>query len=159
MEPLADRTRAALVELEVAGLPCAFPPARGIEDQTIKEQFVEPQRRCPYRLLGGAAALAIAIAAVAGYLLTRGGGVTVVGNSLAAIDPGTDRIVSDLRVGQLTGSPGVAVGAGSVWVVNQGDGTVSRVAVDSGRVTRTIHVGGAPNSVAVSAGRVWVSVD
>ena len=52
----------------------------------------------------------------------------------------------------------VAVGLGSVWVANSGDGTVSRVDPASGRVTHTIPVGASPQDVVVAAGRVWVSV-
>ena len=52
----------------------------------------------------------------------------------------------------------MAVGAGSVWVAS-GDGTVSRIDPNSGRVVATITVGGTPEDVAVGAGAVWVTVE
>ena len=54
---------------------------------------------------------------------------------------------------------GVAVGSGSVWVANSGDGTVSRVDPERGRVIEVIHVGGSPQSLVYADHRVWVSVD
>ena len=53
----------------------------------------------------------------------------------------------------------IAVGSGSVWVANSGDGTVSRVDPEQGRVIEVIQVGGSPQSVVYADNRVWVSVD
>ena len=57
------------------------------------------------------------------------------------------------------GPAGIAVGAGSVWVANSGDGTVTRIDPDGARSRETIQVGGSPQSVVVAGGRVWVTVD
>ncbi len=59
-----------------------------------------------------------------------------------------------IRVGN--GPNGVATGAGSVWVANARDGTVSRVDPGSLRVVDTDHVGGDPSSVGVVGGTVYV---
>jgi YVTN family beta-propeller protein len=52
----------------------------------------------------------------------------------------------------------VAVGEGSAWVANSGDGTVTRIDA-AGRVTATIPVGGALAGIAVGERLVWVAVD
>ena len=53
---------------------------------------------------------------------------------------------------------GVAFGAGSIWVANAGDGTVSRIDPFTGRVVRTIDVGGSPTGIVVVGDEVWVTV-
>ena len=50
----------------------------------------------------------------------------------------------------------MAVGAGSVWVANAGDGTVSRVDAEARQVV-TIDVGGDPSAVAFGGGSAWVA--
>ena len=54
---------------------------------------------------------------------------------------------------------GVAVGAGSVWVANSGDGTVTRIDPRTDKAHATIVVGGSPQAITVADGRVWVTVD
>jgi streptogramin lyase len=53
---------------------------------------------------------------------------------------------------------GVGVGAGSVWVAGQEDGTVSRIDPRSGRILATIDVGYFPQWLAVDERSVWVGV-
>jgi ABC-type transport system substrate-binding protein/DNA-binding SARP family transcriptional activator/streptogramin lyase len=77
-------------------------------------------------------------------------------DELVRIDPSTDAPVDSIRVGRFPTA--VAVGFGSVWVANARDGTVTRLDPSSG-AKRTIHVGGSPQSLAIAAGRVWVTVD
>src|SRR5262249_50335325 len=55
-------------------------------------------------------------------------------------------------------SVGVALGEGSVWVTNNLDGTLSRIDPRTNRVVQTIKVGGNPTWIAVSHGRLWVTV-
>ena len=50
----------------------------------------------------------------------------------------------------------LAAGAGSVWIANGRDGTVSRVDRGRGQVT-TIDVGGEPTAVAFGDGSLWVA--
>ena len=52
----------------------------------------------------------------------------------------------------------MAVGGGSVWVANSGDGTVTRINPTTDKPV-TITVGGSPQALTVAAGRVWVTVD
>jgi YVTN family beta-propeller protein len=56
-------------------------------------------------------------------------------------------------------SPGaVAVGAGSVWVANSGESSVSRVDAASNKLTETISVSHHPQGVAAAGGLVWVTL-
>ena len=74
----------------------------------------------------------------------------------AEIDPQTGRVLRTVRVGRLPRA--VAVGAGSVWVANERDRTVTRI--DPGTLdTETIAVGGVPTDIAAGEGGVWVTVD
>jgi YVTN family beta-propeller protein len=52
----------------------------------------------------------------------------------------------------------IAYGAGSVWVTNAGDGTISRIDPATNNVTKTIKVGNDPEGIIVGEGRVWVAV-
>ncbi len=57
-------------------------------------------------------------------------------------------------------SPGaVALGAGSVWVANTLDGTVSRIDPRTSVVTSTIEVGESPSGIAAGDDAVWVSTE
>ena len=60
-------------------------------------------------------------------------------NSVALIDPETDRIAGHVPVGWRPAA--VAVGHDSVWVANADDGTVSRIDPGSMTVVRTIGIG------------------
>jgi YVTN family beta-propeller protein len=52
------------------------------------------------------------------------------------------------------------VGEGSVWVLNQGDGTVSRVDTKTGKLLATIPAGipGLGGEIAYGGGSVWATV-
>jgi ABC-type transport system substrate-binding protein/class 3 adenylate cyclase len=57
------------------------------------------------------------------------------------------------------GPDAVAVGSGSVWVANAGDGTVSEVSPTARRaVGHPIYVGNGPSGIAVGEGAVWVAL-
>jgi len=68
-------------------------------------------------------------------------------DSAGAADP--------IRVGR--GPDAVAVGAGSVWVANELDDTVTRVDRARRTAVSTLRVGSAPSAIAVGAGAVWVA--
>jgi DNA-binding SARP family transcriptional activator len=101
------------------------------------EPELEPPARAPIllsrdvstrgRLLVVGGLLAAAATAVGVALLTQDGSgpVVVSPNSVAVIDPATNRIVAAVPVGE---SPGpIVAGLGSVWVLNRNDFTVSRI--------------------------------
>ncbi len=75
-------------------------------------------------------------------------------NSVAVIDPATNRIVGEVPVGARPGA--VAAGAGAIWVGNRDDGTVSRVAPSSLAVLRTLPVGAEPTGLAAAGRELWV---
>jgi YVTN family beta-propeller protein len=53
----------------------------------------------------------------------------------------------------------IAIGEGAVWVLNRGDGTVSRIDPKSNKVSATVDVGKASGSgwIAAGEGSVWLS--
>jgi YVTN family beta-propeller protein len=101
-------------------------------------------------------ALPILAAAAGTYWLVRGSppSVAIVRNSVAAIDPATDRVVADVPVGDEPTR--LSVGGGDVWSLNAGS-TVSRI--DAGRVNgvRTFAIGPAPGDIAYGAGALWTA--
>jgi hypothetical protein len=80
-------------------------------------------------------------------------------DALLKIDPADPRTSQTIAVG---GRPRfLSIGEGSVWVMNQADGTVSRVDA-GGAVVATIDVSDAPirgGDIAVGGGSVWVRTE
>jgi YVTN family beta-propeller protein len=79
----------------------------------------------------------------------------VVQNSVAVIDPRTNRVVADVPVGLRPS--GVAAGEDAVWVANEDASTVSRIDPKSRKVTDTIRVGAHATDIAVGSGAVGVA--
>jgi YVTN family beta-propeller protein len=75
-------------------------------------------------------------------------------NAVLRIDTRTGR-AKRIQVGRF--SVGVAVGFGSVWVVERQDDTVRRIDPVTGRTRRVIAVGHVPADVKVGLGSVWVT--
>jgi YVTN family beta-propeller protein len=74
------------------------------------------------------------------------------------VDPRTNLITDRVSVGP---NPRfTTVGGGSIWTVNQGDGTVSRVDVKTRKLVADIAVGvpGGGGEIAYGDGYVWVTV-
>jgi streptogramin lyase len=79
-------------------------------------------------------------------------------NVLTAADAGTGEVLASIPVGP---NPRfLTAGGGSVWTLNQGDGTVSRVDEKSRRLTATIAAGipGLGGDICYGANSVWASV-
>jgi YVTN family beta-propeller protein len=68
----------------------------------------------------------------------------------------TNEVVRELPVGK--GPSAIAAGAGSLWVANTDDGTVSRIDPEKRTVTETIELGHRPLGVLVHDDFVWVTV-
>ncbi|TMK69311.1 MAG: DUF3040 domain-containing protein, partial [Actinobacteria bacterium] len=103
---------------------------------------------------GGLALLAVVVAAVA-ISSDGGGGIAVSPNSVAVIDPGTDKLTADSPVG--VKPTDLSVGDGAVWVANSGDASVSQIDTQTHRVTATIAPGSAVDGMAAGVGAVWTS--
>jgi YVTN family beta-propeller protein len=112
----------------------------------------------PRRRIGLAVGGAVLVAGlVVGVIYAFGGSdrpLLAYANSLAVIDPANNKVVRVVPVGDTP--RGVAVGRHAVWVANSADGTVSKVDVDTLRVTKTIGIGAQAGELVESNGLVWV---
>ena len=113
------------------------------------------RRRDISLIAAGAVVLAAGIAAGAYELTKTRAAVLAVPNSLAAIDPNTNRVTGYTVVGNTPTA--VAVGAGSVWVLNSNEQTVSRIDLGTGKLQRTIPAVTPASNLAFSHGAVWVA--
>lgn len=114
-------------------------------------------RRTPGRRLVLAGVVLLAVAAAAALAQSGGGGrggLLAPPNSLAAIDAHTGRVVAQVGVGARPGA--LVAAAGSVWVANRDDATVSRVDEHTLQVRRTIAVTDPPTALAATRAGVWV---
>ena len=68
-----------------------------------------------------------------------------------------DGSVTDPSIEVGSSPAGIAVGDGSVWVTNAGDGTVMRIDPGTGDVTAEMPVGTAPSGVAFGDGALWIT--
>jgi YVTN family beta-propeller protein len=140
-----------LFQLDVEGLPSTFPPPQAEE---------APSRGRSRRLtLVGAGLAAAAVAAVLALTFGLSGSAHTLSHldadSAGAIDPGSNHLVSEAKVGSGPGK--MASGFGSVWVVNDFGGTVSRIDPATGTVQDTIQVDADPTAIAVAGDSVWVT--
>jgi YVTN family beta-propeller protein len=146
----------ALKELERAILaqdPSLQAPRRPVPPVGLAAKRL---RRAGLLLAAGGVLLVAAITTVA--LILAGSGsdqVRVAGNALAVIDPRHNQVVGAVPVGTRPGA--ISYHAGSLWVANQDDQTVSRVDPRTLRTVRAIPVGDPPTGIAASADRVWVA--
>ncbi|MGH9597751.1 MAG: hypothetical protein ACRD3K_13225 [Edaphobacter sp.] len=79
-------------------------------------------------------------------------------NALIKIDPSTNRVALQIPVGK---NPRfLTSGANSVWTLNQGDGTITRVSTKSGQRLADIaaNISGAGGEISFGFGSVWATV-
>ena len=93
--------------------------------------------------------------------LYAGGLVWVTGfdsNQVIAVDPTTNTIAAWIPTGPHPRF--LTSGAGSIWTLNQGDGSITRVDIKSRSATATIKAGipGRGGEIAYGAGSVWATV-
>jgi len=143
-DPVLDLLPQAPVEA-TPGPPAAQPERAGRGRQPRRSAFF-------------AAALVSAAVLVGALWLGRGAGesaaMTVPPNSVAAIDPATNRVIGHTRVGHTPTA--VSAGAGGIWVLNANEETVSRIDPRTREAGRRIATGGTPTDLTVGAGAVWV---
>jgi streptogramin lyase/predicted Ser/Thr protein kinase len=138
--------------------------ALGLQAPTAERPTARRARpaKKPHRNAGFVAALVgigAVLAIVVGILFAGGGGGETIGppaNSVARIDADSTAFSTPVSVGQ--DPTGIAIGEdGDLWVINQGDSTVSRIVPDSGEVTSTKSTLGIPSGVAAGEGAVWIT--
>lgn len=152
----AERTAAA------GDVAAGFRSALGLEAPAGGRVVVRRRKPKPRRRRALIAAIVAGIALLAGagvFLLTQGGGASVVvpsADSVARIDASTNAFDEAVRVGE--DPTGVAIGEdGDVWVINQGDSTVNRIDPDTGEVTPAKSTLGIPTGIAAGEGAVWIT--
>jgi streptogramin lyase len=148
-----------LYQAATDGLPASFPPIRREAElaEAAEAAIAAPLWRRPAVVAAAALGLAALVAAVA-FVATRdsaGGLSGVRANYVGLIDPETNTIVAEVAVGIRPGP--VAAGAGSVWVGNLQDRTLTRIDPRQRTSAGTIGLENrTPTGVAVDAGAIWV---
>ncbi|HTN22964.1 MAG TPA: BTAD domain-containing putative transcriptional regulator [Solirubrobacteraceae bacterium] len=123
----------------------------------LQSPTIARARRHPRALMAGGGLLIAA--AVAVFVATGGSGSDtarlppVAGDSLAGIDPGSNRIIATIPLGATPTS--VSADADAVWALSADDQTIARVDAR----TKSVHVfgvGAVPTDLATGAGALWV---
>jgi YVTN family beta-propeller protein len=131
---------------------------RAAAQRAITRPGAPARARLPLRGRLAAAALAVLAIAAGGALLFGGedgtGLAAIDENTVGLIDADSGRITAQYSVGRDPGA--IAAGAGSVWVANRLDGTVSRITRARLEVA-PIPVEGEPTGLAFGAGSLWVA--
>jgi YVTN family beta-propeller protein len=137
-------------------------PGNGAPPEVAAPERHPVRDRGPSHRLTVAFVLVLALAVVAAaaiaatFLRDDAAPIIAAPNSLAIIDPKTDRVVTSVPVGIRPGP--VAVGAGSIWVGNLDDRTLTRIDVRKQQPVANISLGDrTPTGLAVGAGAVWVA--
>lgn len=160
-----------IYQLDVGGLPSAFPPLRtgdaptayaGKEDELV--EAAAAVRRPFYRrplAIGALAGVLAAAVAIPVFALGRGSGgkeplELVQDNAVAVVDVDSRTIVDEAA--EIQSPQRVAAGEGSIWVTSSSrGGSVVRLGLQSHDVVDTIEVGSGPIGIAIGAGSVWVA--
>lgn len=131
-------------------LPAADPAAAPADARRRRPALVT--------LLTGVVAAAVCVPVIASDEGRSGPGeqvAAVAGNSVAVVDPGSGRLVADVRLG--TGPADVTAASRAVWVTNPDSATVTRIDRATRTVRQTIRVGDGPSAIAAGAGAIWVA--
>ena len=145
-----------LYQAAADGLPTEFLPLRP-DAELAPVAPVVPFWRRPATIAAAAVGAALVVAVIAALLLRDGEtSVAVRANSVAVVDPANGRVVDDIQVGTRPGP--ITFGAGSVWVGNLDDGSVSRIDARERTVLRNIPLEDrTPTGLAFGFGAVWVA--
>ena len=129
-----------------------------LEPPATLEPAGAPARAARRRnVLVSVAAILVVLGLSAVYLATRQGADPLLAEpgSVAVIDPGTNRLVSVVPAG--TTPTSIVSGEGSVWTLNTGDGTISRIDTRSRERLRTIPAGYGASDIAYGGAAIWVA--
>jgi YVTN family beta-propeller protein len=134
------------------------PPVHTLRTSDSVAEAVLPGARGRRWLSFGVASVAVAgLAALAAVLAFREGeAITVRPNSVAVIDPKTNKLVADVPVGRGPGA--VAFDGVSVWVANLNDSTISRINPQTREVVRIIPMEDVVASDITAGGEgIWIA--
>ncbi|HLE99046.1 MAG TPA: BTAD domain-containing putative transcriptional regulator [Gaiellaceae bacterium] len=106
------------------------------------------------RRIAAAGALVLALAIGGAVYQGARGSESVDAAGALALDPDTGGIVASVPLG--TAPSAVAVGEGSVWVVDADDRTVSQIDAETRTLVRTFSTSATPTDVGVGAGSLWI---
>ena len=142
-----------LFQLVIEGLQSDFGQLKTLD----VELALARKRR---RLYAGAALIGVLAAAVAIPVFALGGGegggsANVKPNSLAIIDPQSDKVTGSVATGIRPGS--LAAGFGSIWVANGDDTTLSRISPQTESPERTYPLTMTPTGLASGSGAIWIA--
>jgi len=112
------------------------------------------RRRVVLVMGAGALILAAAVAAAVFQLVRDGSGEAIKAPGVGVLDPKTGELLATIPVG--TAPSSIAVGEGSVWVLDADDRTVSEIDPKERAVVRTFSTGSTPTDLAVGAGGIWI---
>jgi peptide/nickel transport system substrate-binding protein len=154
-----------IFQLEIEGLPLSFPSLRtartsafeGREGELARAaQAITWRRFTSRRAALLAAGGAVIVAGVVIPLLVLGGSseTAVAANSIVALKP-SGSIAATVPVGARPVA--ITSAAGSLWVANFDDQSVTRVDVSSRQAVRTISIRSAPVALAATREAVWVT--
>jgi branched-chain amino acid transport system substrate-binding protein len=113
------------------------------------------RRRRAVLVMGiGVLILAAAVAAAVLQLVRDGSGQAIAAPGVGVLDPKTGELLATIPFG--TAPSSIAVGEGSVWVLDADDRTVSQIDPKERAVVRTFSTGSTPTDLAVGAGAIWI---
>jgi YVTN family beta-propeller protein len=113
------------------------------------------RRRSPVLISGVVLAAAAALGVPLVVSWSSRSARTVLANSVAVIDPTTNKVLATEAVG--TRPSALVEGSGSVWVANLEDRTITRLDPRTRRIGRTIPVAVQVAGLASGAGPIWYS--
>ena len=120
----------------------------------VRENLRQGRRGGIIVALGAALLLVAAAAAVVAGGEDEPDPERVDGNSLAVVDPESNRVVTSIPTG--VGPTDVAAGAGYVWVANREDDTATQIAPRKKEVVSTTSPGVTIGGLAADARSVWI---
>ena len=130
--------------------PALDPPAH----ETVLEALHRGRRGGLIVVLGAALLLLVAVAAVVAGGEDEPEPARVLGNSVAVVDPESNRVIASIPTGLRPDD--VAAGAGFVWVANAADDTVTQIAPRRREVVSTTSPRISVAGLAADAQGVWV---
>ena len=148
----------AVRDLPIGGAPgalAATTSAVWVTDGTGRLSEIDPQYN-QVTLIRQLAAPALSDRATTRPMLAAFGSIWIVNPDgyVTRVDPGNARQLGSVDVGNEPSA--IAAGAGSVWVTNSADGTVTRIDPAT-LLTTTIPVGHGPAAITMNAAGAWIA--